>query len=94
MVIVSYSNINCTVSDGNKTISSFWKLQLIATLAENYGWESAEILKWIITNFKSIDNQLKSTEVIKSINTGNPSHIIIKKANCLFHIVHYFLLHA
>ena len=27
-----------------------------------WSWESAEILKSIITNYKSIDNQLKSTK--------------------------------
>ena len=31
------------------------------------GWESAEILKSIITNYKLIDNQLKSAEVIRPI---------------------------
>ena len=46
-----------------------------------YAWESAEILKLIITNFKSIDNRLKSVEVIrpiKSINAENSSHLTIK----------------
>ena len=50
-----------------------------------------DILK---SNYKSIDNQLKSAEVIrpiKSINTGNSSHLMIKKASCHFHIVHYIL---
>ena len=54
-----------------------------------WGWESAEILKLIITNFKSIDNQLKSAEVIrpiKSINAGNTFHLMIKKASCHLHI--------
>ena len=39
------------------------------------------ILKSIITNFKSIDNQFKSVEVIspiKLINMGNSSHLMIK----------------
>ena len=54
----------------------------------------AEILKSIIANFKSIDNRLKSAEVIrliKSINVGNSSHLMINKASC--HL-HYLLLHA
>ena len=53
-----------------------------------------DILK---SNYKLIDNQLKSVEVIrpiKSINTGNSSHLMIKKASCHFHIVHYILSHA
>ena len=61
------------------------------------GWESAEILKSVITNFKSIDKRLKSAEVIrpiKSINTGNSSHLMIKKASYHFHIVHYLPSHA
>ena len=52
-----------------------------------YAWESAEILKLIITNFKSIDNRLKSVEVIrpiKSINAGNSSYLMIKKASILY----------
>ena len=50
-----------------------------------------------ITNFKSIDNRLKSAEVIrpiKSINAGNSSHLMIKKASCHLHIVHYLLTHT
>ena len=53
---------------------------------QNNCWESAEILKLIITNFKSIDNQLKSVEIIKSINVETSSHLMIKKASYHFHL--------
>ena len=56
--------------------------------------ESAEIPKLIITDFKSINYRLKSVEVIRPINAGNSTHLMIKKAPCHFHIVHYMLLHA
>ena len=42
-------------------------------------------------------SRLKSVEVIrpiKSTNTGNSSHLMIKKASCHFHIVHYLPSHA
>ena len=55
------------------------------------GWESAEILKSIITSFKSIDNRLKSAEVIRPIkltNAGNSSHFMTSEApNCTFFVV-------
>ena len=51
-------------------------------------------LKSIITNFKLINNSVEVIWPIKSINTGNSSHLMIKKASCLFHIVHYLPLHA
>ena len=63
------------------------------TLSLHWGWESAHILKSIITNFQSIDNRLKSAEVIKqikSINTGNTSHLMISKASYHFHQKYVF----
>ena len=36
---------------------------------EKYSWESAQILKSIVTNFKPIDNRLKSVEVIRPIKS-------------------------
>ena len=59
-----------------------------------YAWESAEILKLIITNFKSIDNRLKSVEAIRpiiSINAGNSSYLMIKKASILYIICCFML---
>ena len=47
-------------------------------ISKYYCWESAEILKSIITNLKSIDNK-NLIRPIKSLNTGNSSHFIIKK---------------
>ena len=49
------------------------------------GWDYTEIPSLIITNFKSIDNWLKSVEIIwpfKSISTESASHLTIKKASC------------
>ena len=64
--------------------------EIAVNVCLNVIWESAEILKSIITNSKLIDNRLKSAEVIKSINAGNSSHLMIKKAFCL-QTVHYLL---
>ena len=40
-------------------------------LITQQGWELAEILKSTITNFKSIDNRLKSVNVIRPIKSMN-----------------------
>ena len=91
----NYSTGNCPFS--NIRLHTAKHLLFFYWLTVSYGWESAEILKSIINNYKSIDNWLKSAEVItpiKSINAGNSSHLMIKKASCHFHIVNYLLSHA
>ena len=63
---------------------------IVSTLVPTLKTRAPEILKLIIANFKAIHNWLKSVGVIrpiKSINTGNYSHLMIKKASCHLHIV-------
>ena len=51
----------------------------------------AEILKLIITNFKSIDNRLKSVEVIRPIAHATLKHVIT--VNCVITITYcHFML--
>ena len=51
-------------------------------------------MKSIITNYISINNQLKSVEVIrpiKSSNAGNSSRLMLRKASYHLQIIHHLL---